>query len=58
MFPLRILPDLLPAGTKAALNAALANKIKRVVITSSSAAVTHFPVPEGYVFTDKDVRLN
>eukprot|EP01115_Flamella_aegyptia_P004392 TRINITY_DN1900_c0_g1_i1.p1 TRINITY_DN1900_c0_g1~~TRINITY_DN1900_c0_g1_i1.p1 ORF type:complete len:262 (-),score=104.89 TRINITY_DN1900_c0_g1_i1:242-970(-) len=28
--------------------------IKRVVITSSGGAIFHFPVPDNYVFTDKD----
>ena len=44
------------AGTLAALRAAVANKVQRVVITSSGGAFIHFPVPEGYKFTVNDVR--
>lgn len=44
-------------GTLAALRAAVANKVQRVVITSSGGAFVHFPVPDGYKFTVNDVRF-
>jgi len=42
------------AGTENAINGAIAAGVRRVVVTSSGGAVFHYPVPDGYVFTNKD----
>jgi nucleoside-diphosphate-sugar epimerase len=52
--PQRDIVDAAIKGTVDAINAAIANKIRRVVITSSSGAATDSPLPEGYVVTSKD----
>jgi len=45
-------------GTVNAIKAALKCGVKRIVITSSGGAILHFPVAEGYVFTNKDWNTN
>jgi len=41
-------------GTLHAMNAAIDAKVKRIVVTSSGGAMFHFPVENGYVFSEKD----
>lgn len=52
--PQRDIVDPAIEGTLAALRAAKAAGVARVVVTSSGGAVFHFPVDHGYKFTDQD----